>query len=28
VLDTLSPYMGDDNARAYWNKVRAEIEKL
>jgi hypothetical protein len=28
VLSTLSPYLGDDNARDYWQQVKQEIEKL
>jgi hypothetical protein len=28
ILDTLSPFGGDDNARNYWNEVKKEIELL
>jgi hypothetical protein len=28
VLSTLSPYIGDDNARDYWQQVKQEIRRL
>jgi len=28
VIKTLSPYLGDDNARDYWNEVKQEIQSL
>ena len=28
LLSTLTPYIGDDNARRYWNDVKCELEVL
>lgn len=28
IISTLSPYMGDNNARNYWQEVKAEIGNL
>ena len=28
IVKTLSPYLGDDNAREYWNEVKNELNKM